>query len=168
MGMYVGGEIADLARIARPRIGVVTAVQPVHLSRIGSLEAIEAAKGELLEALPADGTAILNADDPIVRRMGTRSAARERDLRLRGRRRRRRRGRRVGRARRACASRCAADGARPTGRASRRSAGCRSTTRWPAAAVGRAAGLALDEIVDRPARRAGRRRIGSSSSGSAA
>ncbi len=76
MGMYVGGEIADLARIARPRIGVVTAVQPVHLARIGSIEAIEAAKGELLEALPPDGTAILNADDPIVRRMGSRSAAR--------------------------------------------------------------------------------------------
>jgi UDP-N-acetylmuramoyl-tripeptide--D-alanyl-D-alanine ligase len=76
MGMYVGGEIAELARMARPRIGVVTAVQPVHLSRIGSLEAIEAAKGELLEALPPDGTAILNADDPIVRRMGARSAAR--------------------------------------------------------------------------------------------
>ena len=74
--MYVGGEIADLARIARPRIGVVTAVQPVHLARIGSLEAIEAAKGELLEALPPDGTAILNADDPIVRRMGARTAAR--------------------------------------------------------------------------------------------
>ena len=51
--MYVGGEIADLARIARPSIGVVTAVQAVHLSRIGSLEAIEQAKGELLEALPA-------------------------------------------------------------------------------------------------------------------
>jgi UDP-N-acetylmuramoyl-tripeptide--D-alanyl-D-alanine ligase len=76
MGMYVGGEIAELARIAQPRIGLVTAVQPVHLSRIGSLEAIEAAKGELLEALPPDGTAILNADDPIVRRMGSRSAAR--------------------------------------------------------------------------------------------
>ena len=76
MGMYVGGEIAELARIAQPRIGLVTAVQPVHLSRIGSLEAIEAAKGELLEALPPDGTAILNADDPIVRRMGARSAAR--------------------------------------------------------------------------------------------
>jgi UDP-N-acetylmuramoyl-tripeptide--D-alanyl-D-alanine ligase len=75
MGMYVGGEIADLARIARPRIGVVTAVQPVHLARIGSLEAIEAAKGELLEALPRDGVAILNADDPIVRRMGGRSVA---------------------------------------------------------------------------------------------
>jgi UDP-N-acetylmuramoyl-tripeptide--D-alanyl-D-alanine ligase len=76
MGMYVGGEIAELARIAQPRIGLVTAVQPVHLSRIGSLEAIEQAKGELLEALPPDGTAILNADDPIVRRMGSRSAAR--------------------------------------------------------------------------------------------
>lgn len=76
MGMYVGGEIADLARMAAPRIGVVTAVQPVHLSRIGSIEAIEAAKGELLEALPPDGTAILNADDPIVRRMGNRSVAR--------------------------------------------------------------------------------------------
>ena len=76
MGMYGGGEIADLARIARPRIGVVTAVQAVHLSRIGSLDAIEQAKGELLEALPPDGAAILNADDPIVRRMGARSEAR--------------------------------------------------------------------------------------------
>ncbi len=56
MGMYVGGEIADLAAIGRPSIGVVTAVQPVHLSRIGTLEAVEQAKGELLEALPADGT----------------------------------------------------------------------------------------------------------------
>ncbi len=76
MGMYVGGEIADLARIARPSIGVVTAVQAVHLSRIGSLDAIEAAKGELLEALPPGGTAILNADDPIVRAMGPRTVAR--------------------------------------------------------------------------------------------
>jgi UDP-N-acetylmuramoyl-tripeptide--D-alanyl-D-alanine ligase len=76
MGMYVGGEIAELARIAAPGIGVVTAVQPVHLARIGSLKAIEAAKGELLEALPPDGRAILNADDPIVRRMGSRSVAR--------------------------------------------------------------------------------------------
>jgi UDP-N-acetylmuramoyl-tripeptide--D-alanyl-D-alanine ligase len=76
MGMYVGGEIAELARIAAPSVGVVTAVQPVHLARIGSLEAIEAAKGELLEALPPDGRAILNADDPIVRRMAGRSVAR--------------------------------------------------------------------------------------------
>jgi UDP-N-acetylmuramoyl-tripeptide--D-alanyl-D-alanine ligase len=76
MGMYVGGEIAALARIAQPSIGVVTAVQPVHLARIGSLQAIEQAKGELLEALPPDGRAILNADDPIVRQMGGRSVAR--------------------------------------------------------------------------------------------
>ncbi|MFP5343608.1 MAG: UDP-N-acetylmuramoyl-tripeptide--D-alanyl-D-alanine ligase [Candidatus Limnocylindria bacterium] len=76
MGMYVGGEIADLAAMARPSIGLVTAVQAVHLSRIGSLEAIERAKGELLEALPGDGVAILNADDPIVTRMDRRTAAR--------------------------------------------------------------------------------------------
>ena len=69
MGMYVGGEIADLARIGRPEIGIVTAVHPVHLSRIGTIEAIEQAKGELVEALPADGVAILNADDERVRRM---------------------------------------------------------------------------------------------------
>jgi UDP-N-acetylmuramoyl-tripeptide--D-alanyl-D-alanine ligase len=75
MGMYAGGEIADLAAIARPRIGVVTAVQPVHLSRIGTLEAIERAKGELLEALPRDGWAVLNADDVRVRRMAGRTEA---------------------------------------------------------------------------------------------
>jgi UDP-N-acetylmuramoyl-tripeptide--D-alanyl-D-alanine ligase len=76
MGMYVGGEIADLAAMARPSIGVVTAVQAVHLERIGSLQAIEAAKGELLEALPPSGVAILNADDPIVTRMDRRTVAR--------------------------------------------------------------------------------------------
>ena len=74
--MYVGGEIADLAEIGRPSIGVVTAVQAVHLSRIGTLEAVERAKGELVEALPPGGTAVLNADDPIVDRMDRRTAAR--------------------------------------------------------------------------------------------
>ena len=76
MGMYAGGEIADLARMARPRIGVVTAVQAVHLSRMGSLSAIEKAKGELVEALPSDGVAVLNQDDRRVRRMADRTAAR--------------------------------------------------------------------------------------------
>jgi UDP-N-acetylmuramoyl-tripeptide--D-alanyl-D-alanine ligase len=76
MGMYTGGEIAELATLARPRIGVVTAVLGVHLSRIGSIEAIEAAKAELIEALPADGVAVLNADDARVRRMATRTRAR--------------------------------------------------------------------------------------------
>jgi UDP-N-acetylmuramoyl-tripeptide--D-alanyl-D-alanine ligase len=79
MGMYVGGEIRDLARIGRPAMGVVTAVQPVHLSRIGTIDAVERAKGELVEALPAagqGGVAVLNADDPRVRRMADRTAAR--------------------------------------------------------------------------------------------
>jgi UDP-N-acetylmuramoyl-tripeptide--D-alanyl-D-alanine ligase len=76
MGMYVGGEIAELAAMARPQIGIVTAVLPVHLSRIGSLDAIEKAKGELVEALPPTGTAILNGDDPRVARMASRTAAR--------------------------------------------------------------------------------------------
>ncbi len=67
MGMYVGGEIAELARIARPRIGVVTAVQPVHLSRIGSLDAIEAAKGELVEALPPTAR---RSSTPMIRSSG--------------------------------------------------------------------------------------------------
>ena len=79
MGMYVGGEIRELAAIGRPSIGIVTAVQPVHLSRIGSLDAIEDAKAELVEALPpaADGgVAILNADDARVAPDGRRARAR--------------------------------------------------------------------------------------------
>jgi UDP-N-acetylmuramoyl-tripeptide--D-alanyl-D-alanine ligase len=79
MGMYAGGEIRDLAAIAQPAIGIVTAVQPVHLSRLGSIEAIEDAKAELVEALPAaidGGVAVLNADDERVRRMAARTRAR--------------------------------------------------------------------------------------------
>lgn len=75
MGMYVAGEIALLADIARPRIGVVTAVRGTHLSRAGSLDAIEKGKGQLVEALPADGTAILNADDARVISMRSRTQA---------------------------------------------------------------------------------------------
>jgi UDP-N-acetylmuramoyl-tripeptide--D-alanyl-D-alanine ligase len=79
MGMYVGGEIRDLAAMARPLVGVVTAVQPVHLSRIGSIDAVERAKGELVEALPGasdGGVAVLNADDHRVARMASRTSAR--------------------------------------------------------------------------------------------
>jgi UDP-N-acetylmuramoyl-tripeptide--D-alanyl-D-alanine ligase len=76
MGMYAGGEIADLAAMAAPRIGVVTAVQAVHLSRVGTLDAVGRAKAELVEALPTDGTAVLNADDPRVVRMASSTVAR--------------------------------------------------------------------------------------------
>jgi len=76
MGMYTSGEIAHLARLARPQIGVVTAVLGVHLSRIGTIDAVERAKFELIEALPTDGIAVLNADDVRVRRMAGRTAVR--------------------------------------------------------------------------------------------
>lgn len=68
MGMYMPRDIAQLADLARPSIGVVTAVRGTHLSRAGSIDAIERGKAELVEALPADGTAVLNADDERVGR----------------------------------------------------------------------------------------------------
>jgi UDP-N-acetylmuramoyl-tripeptide--D-alanyl-D-alanine ligase len=69
MGMYTTGEIALLCEWARPRTGIVLNVGPVHLERAGSMETIALAKRELVQALPADGHAILNADDPVVREM---------------------------------------------------------------------------------------------------
>jgi UDP-N-acetylmuramoyl-tripeptide--D-alanyl-D-alanine ligase len=76
MGMYDIGEIAELTQIARPHVGVVTNVGPVHLERAGSMERIAQAKAELVEALPRDGTAILNYDDRRVREMANRTRAR--------------------------------------------------------------------------------------------
>ena len=70
MGMYQPGDIALLAALARPDIGVVTAVRGTHVSRAGSIDEVERGKRELVEALPAGGTAVLNADDPRVARMG--------------------------------------------------------------------------------------------------
>jgi len=76
MGMYALGEIRRLAEIALPKIGIVTNVGPSHLERLGTLERIAQAKAELVESLPADGTAILNGDDPIVRAMAKKTRAR--------------------------------------------------------------------------------------------
>ncbi|MGD8793526.1 MAG: UDP-N-acetylmuramoyl-tripeptide--D-alanyl-D-alanine ligase, partial [Anaerolineae bacterium] len=72
-------EIRDLAALVRPRIGVVTNVNEAHLAYFGSLEAIAAEKGRLVEALPPareGGLAILNYDDPRVRAMAARTRAR--------------------------------------------------------------------------------------------
>ena len=75
MSMYTEGEIARLAEIAQPEVGVVLAVHPTHLERAGSIEAIARAKSELPAALPADGLAVLNADDPRVAAMRDVTAA---------------------------------------------------------------------------------------------
>ena len=76
MGARGVGHIEYLTRIAPPRIGVVLNVGTAHVGEFGSREAIGRAKGELVEALPADGLAVLNADDPVVRSMSERTEAR--------------------------------------------------------------------------------------------
>lgn len=78
LGFYVPGEIADLCRLVQPRVAAVTTIpeRPVHFARTPSVEAIVGGKGELVEGLPADGTALLNADDPRVRGMAERTRAR--------------------------------------------------------------------------------------------
>lgn len=69
MGASAVGEIEQLANIAGPEVGVITGIGPAHLEGFGSIEAIIQAKAELLKALPTEGFAILNGDDPQVRSM---------------------------------------------------------------------------------------------------
>ena len=75
MGTYGRGEITRLCEIAKPVVGVVTLVGPVHLERMGSIENIAIAKAELPQALPANGVAILNYDDERVRAMAAQTRA---------------------------------------------------------------------------------------------
>ena len=76
MGFYLPGEIALLCEIAQPQIGVVTNIGTVHAERAGSQEAIFQGKSELVRALPSDGVAILNLDDPWVSKMAELTQAR--------------------------------------------------------------------------------------------
>ena len=79
MGMYDLGEIAQLAEISLPEVGVVTNVGPTHLERLGTMERIAEAKTELPRALPPaeeGGVAILNTDDPLVKAMAGETKAR--------------------------------------------------------------------------------------------
>jgi UDP-N-acetylmuramoyl-tripeptide--D-alanyl-D-alanine ligase len=75
MGARGVGHIADLCRIAAPSVGVVLNVGTAHVGEFGSAEAVAVAKGELVESLPPDGVAVLNADDPRVARMRERTTA---------------------------------------------------------------------------------------------
>jgi UDP-N-acetylmuramoyl-tripeptide--D-alanyl-D-alanine ligase len=70
------GHIAHLAEIAPPKIGVVLNVGSAHVGEFGSREGIAKTKGELVEALPEDGVAVLNLDDPLVAAMASRTKAR--------------------------------------------------------------------------------------------
>jgi UDP-N-acetylmuramoyl-tripeptide--D-alanyl-D-alanine ligase len=78
LGFYFPGEIADLCRLVRPRIGIITEIPavPVHFARTPDLAAIAAGKAELIESLPDDGVALLNADSPRVRALAPRTRAR--------------------------------------------------------------------------------------------
>ncbi|HEY0701122.1 MAG TPA: UDP-N-acetylmuramoyl-tripeptide--D-alanyl-D-alanine ligase, partial [Micromonospora sp.] len=70
------GHVRYLCEVVPPRIAVVLNVGVAHIGEFGSVDAIAEAKGELVEALPPDGLAVLNADDPRVRRMAERTKAR--------------------------------------------------------------------------------------------
>ena len=76
MGMRGFGEITRLCDIARPSIGIVTRVAEAHSERVGGIEGVAKAKAELVQSLPPDGVAILNADDPRVASMARTTSAR--------------------------------------------------------------------------------------------
>ena len=76
MGMRGFGEIAELCRVGRPDVGVVTRVAEAHSDRVGGIEGVARAKAELVQALPASGTAVLNADDPRVLAMASMTSGR--------------------------------------------------------------------------------------------
>ncbi len=75
LGMNHAGELDRLSRMTRPSIGVITNVGPAHIEFFESIEGIARAKGEVLDHLPESGSAVLNADDPLVMNQAGRSLA---------------------------------------------------------------------------------------------
>lgn len=75
MGARGIGHIEQLCQVARPTVGLVTCVALAHSELFGSLEAVAQGKGELIEAVPSDGIAVLNAEDPLVSAMAERTDA---------------------------------------------------------------------------------------------
>jgi UDP-N-acetylmuramyl pentapeptide synthase len=80
MGMNHAGEIAPLARMARPHAALVTTIAPVHVEHLGSIEAIADAKAEIFLGLEPHGSAVLNRDAPQFERLSTAAAARSAQL----------------------------------------------------------------------------------------
>ncbi|MGI9602996.1 MAG: UDP-N-acetylmuramoyl-tripeptide--D-alanyl-D-alanine ligase [Acidimicrobiales bacterium] len=75
MGMRGPGQITELCAIASPSMAVVTTVGLAHTSELGSIEAVARAKGEIVDGLPAEGWAVLNAEVPLVMAMAERTSA---------------------------------------------------------------------------------------------
>jgi len=71
LGMNQPGEIKRLTEIVRPDVGLITNIQPAHLQGLGTLEGIEAAKGELFAGMAASATIVVNRDDPRVRNLAS-------------------------------------------------------------------------------------------------
>lgn len=76
MGMSAAGELRELSQLARPDVAIITNVAPVHLEFFESVDAIAEAKAEILEGLDPSGVAVLNHEDPRVRRIGERRKGR--------------------------------------------------------------------------------------------
>ena len=71
VGAYKRGEIAKIAKLLKPKIGIITAVAPQHLERFGSIENIAKAKFELVENLSQNGIAILNNDSDLLQNLAS-------------------------------------------------------------------------------------------------
>ncbi len=76
LGAYRRGEVRQLCRLVIPTVGVLTAVGPEHLERFGSMENVVKAEFELIEALPPDGVAIFNGEDPTCRELAAKARCR--------------------------------------------------------------------------------------------